>query len=112
MRVSFARRARVEARRIDAWWRKHRDEKELFKEELAEAKKFLASTPLLAPVYVTRGERVIRWHLLPKTEVKLYFWVERKPAKVRIVAVWGARRGRGPQTLSLTGRLDRRARVS
>ena len=96
MKLDIAGRARREIERIDAWWRANRDHRDLFKDELADAEEFLANTPELAAVYVLRGRRKVRWLLLPKTEVKLYFWVDEKHAVVHVVSAWGARRKRGP----------------
>jgi plasmid stabilization system protein ParE len=83
--------------RIEAWWRANREKApELFEEELGRAKEFLRSTPRLAKVHVIRGGREIRWLMLPRSKVKLYFWVNEKAGFVRIVSVWGGMRGRGP----------------
>lgn len=48
-------------------------------------------------MYVVRGRRKVRWLLLPKTEVKLYFWVDVKHEIVHVISAWGGRRGRGPK---------------
>lgn len=90
MKIDVAGRARREIKRIDAWWRANRDSQELFKQELANAEECLASTPELASVYVIRRKRRIRWLLLPKTEVKLYYWIDEKQAVVHVVSAWGA----------------------
>jgi hypothetical protein len=97
VKLDIAGRARREIERIDVWWRANRDHQDLFKEELANAEEFLANTPELAAVYVVRGRRKVRWLLLPKTDVKLYFWVDKKHEIVHVVSAWGARRGRGPK---------------
>jgi hypothetical protein len=97
VKIDVARRARREIKQIDEWWRTNRDSQELFKQELANAEEFLASTPELARVYVIRHKRKIRWLLLPKTEVKLYYWIDERRAVVHVVSVWGARRERGPK---------------
>ena len=98
MRVNVSKRARRQIERIGAWWRQHRNKApNLFKEELADAETFLSNTPHFARVYVTRGTRTIRWLLLPKTSVKLYFWVDEKAATVHVVTAWGGRRGREPK---------------
>lgn len=98
MKVNASKRARRQIESIDAWWRQHRDKApDLFKEELAEAEAFLSNTPQFARVYVKRGPRTIRWLLLPKTAVKLYFWVEENAATVHVIAAWGGRRGHEPK---------------
>jgi hypothetical protein len=97
VKLDIAGRAWREIERIDAWWRANRDSQELFKDELANAEEFLANTPELAAVYVVRGRRKVRWLLLPKTAVKLYFWVDAKHSTVHVISAWGARRKRGPK---------------
>lgn len=98
MRINVSKRARRQVLRIDAWWREHRDKApNLFKEELAEAELFLSNTPHFARIYLTRGTRTIRWVLLPKTSVKLYFWVDEKAATVNVISAWGGERGREPK---------------
>jgi hypothetical protein len=47
-------------------------------------------------VHAIRGSREIRWLLLPKAKVKLYFWVNEKAGFVRIVSAWGGKRGSDP----------------
>ena len=85
MRVVISKRAQAQLDRIDAWWYGHRDKApERFEDELEEAKKFLEKTPALASVFVVRGRRTIRWVLLPKTKVKLYFWVLRVSNGLRL----------------------------
>jgi hypothetical protein len=34
---------------------------------------------------------------MPKTKVKLYFWVNEQAGVVRIVSAWGGRRGAEPK---------------
>lgn len=98
MRLVVGRRTRLQLDRIERWWRAHREKApELFEEELREAQEFLRSTPNLAKVHVVRTSRMIRWVVLPKTKVRLYFWVDEKSAIVHIVAAWGGRRGRPPK---------------
>jgi hypothetical protein len=98
VKVETSSRARAQIERIDAWWRGQRDKApELFKEELSRAEAFLAVTPNLAKVYQTRRDRPIRWVILPKTKVKLYFWVDEKKGIVNVVSAWGGKRERGPK---------------
>ena len=98
MKVEIGGRARRQVERFDAWWRKNRDKApELFEQELAKAEEFLATTPHLARQYVVRRGRLIRWLLLPKTKVKLYFWMDEESATVNVISVWGSQRGREPR---------------
>lgn len=98
MRVVISKRAQAQLDRIDAWWYGHRDKApERFEDELEEAKKFPEKTPALSSVFVVRGRRTIRWVLLPKTKVKLYFWVDERADIVHVLSAWGGKRGRPPQ---------------
>jgi len=47
-------------------------------------------------VHAVRGSRVIRSVVLPRTKVKLYFWVDEKAGVVNIVSAWGGKRGKDP----------------
>lgn len=98
MKIVITKRARRQLDRIEAWWHEHRDKApERFEDELEQATEFLKHTPTLAKVYVTRRSRVIRWVLLPKTKVKLYFWHDEAAAAVNILTAWGGQRGREPK---------------
>ncbi|MBK8995576.1 MAG: type II toxin-antitoxin system RelE/ParE family toxin [Myxococcales bacterium] len=98
MRIVLSKRAQAQLDRIDAWWHTHRDKApERFEEELEQAKRFLQATPALATIYLVRGGRTIRWVLLPKTKVKLYFWVDEKADVVHVLSAWGGKRGRQPK---------------
>jgi plasmid stabilization system protein ParE len=98
VRLLITKPAERQLERIEAWWHANRDKApELFETELERAKEFLRTTPKLAKVHAIRGSREIRWLLLPKTRVKLYFWVNEKAGFVRIVSAWGGKRGSGPK---------------
>src|SRR5262249_46031929 len=75
--VRVSARARREADRRDAWWRANRLEApDLFVREL-------------------RFESPVRRILLPETETHIYH--ARIGDDVAVLAIWGARRGRGPR---------------
>ena len=98
MRVLIAKRAQRQIDRIATWWHAHRDKApERFESELDRAKAFLQATPKLARVHIVRGSRVVHWLLLPKTKVKLYFWVDGEADVVHVVSAWGGRRGSEPK---------------
>lgn len=97
MKVEFTAPARRQVERIDTWWRANRDKApDLFKHELSQAEEFLRTAPHLAKQYVTRGSRTIRYVVMSKTKVKLYFWVNEAAGVVRIVSAWGGKRGAEP----------------
>jgi len=98
VRIVITKRAQAQLDRIEAWWYAHRDKApERLEGELEEAMKFLQETPALATIYVVRGRRTIRWVLLPKTKVKLYFWVDEKADVVHVLSAWGGKRGKQPK---------------
>ena len=96
MKVDFSEEAARQARRERAWWRKHRDAKHLFTEELRAARKLLSSAPKHEVYGVFEGEAVRRL-LLDKTGCHVYYIVLDGESIVRVVAVWGASRGSGPE---------------
>jgi plasmid stabilization system protein ParE len=96
VKVEFSEEAKRQARRERAWWRKNRDAKQLFAEELRAAREALSDGPMLEVYGYFEGEPVRRL-LLQKTGCHLYYLVLEKENVVRIVAVWGASRGSGPQ---------------
>jgi plasmid stabilization system protein ParE len=98
VKIVITRRAQQQLARIETWWYANRDKApERFEDELERAKEFLRGTPKLARLHAMRGSREIRWLVLPKTKVKLYFWVNDKADAVNILSAWGGKRGSGPK---------------
>ena len=98
MIVFLAKRARREARRIELWWREHREvSPDLFTEELANAVQRLEEhgTRIGQPYSERCGRQVYRL-LLKKTEQHVYFRHD-PPDTIMVLAVWGGRRKRGPK---------------
>lgn len=97
MKVDVHPAAAVEADTADAWWRAHRaDATDAFARELADALELLSRAPEMAPTYRRQRGRVVRRLLLPTSRYHLYYVVETSPARVVVLAVHGAVRGRGP----------------
>lgn len=97
MKLRVSARAQARIRTIDEWWRKHRDAKELFKHELADAFDRIGRAPKLRPPYSEiEGQQVWRI-LMPKTEQHVYYTVDEELDEIVVETVWGARRGRGPR---------------
>jgi plasmid stabilization system protein ParE len=98
LKVRFSPRARRRAATINKWWRANRPAvPDLFDRELAEITGKLAATPTLGTIYATIcGELVMRL-LLPRTEQHLYYSVDKAGGVVRVITIWGARRGRPPR---------------
>ena len=96
MKVKFTKEAQGDARRERSRWRAYRDSKGLFDEELAESKKYLATGPKLA-VYGILAGRPVRRLQMPKTQVHLFYVIYEELDLVRIVTMWGSRRGDPPE---------------
>ena len=98
MKLKVAKPAERQIERIGAWWRENRDKApELFADELETAKTFLVNTPLLGIQHGWRKGRIIRKIVLPKTKVKLFYWVDEKAEIVNVISAWGGKRGRDGQ---------------
>lgn len=95
MKIEFSEEAKRQARKERAWWRRHRDAKRLFTEELRSARAALSSAPKHEVYGHFEGEAVRRL-LLEKTRCHLYYIVLERENIVRVVAVWGASRGSKP----------------
>jgi plasmid stabilization system protein ParE len=94
VKVELSAEAQAQVDRIDAWWRENRPAAaSLFADELEAALRTLAETPAVAVRYAPRPG--VRRLLLRHSHHHLY--VIEEPARVYVVAVWSAYRGRGPR---------------
>ncbi len=94
MKVELSAEVQAQVDRIDAWWQENRPAApNLFAEELEAALHALAETPAVAVRYAP--EPGVRRLLLRRTHHHLY--VIEEAARVCVVAVWSAYRGRGPR---------------
>lgn len=96
MDVSFSPEAETQIAVRRAWWREHRDEADIFDEELAHAIARIGDSPSTFPWFGIRGGRLIRRCLMERTRCHLYFEVDASGGVVTIVLAWGAARGRPP----------------
>lgn len=96
MRVELTDEAKQQAREENAWWRKNRDHKRIFTEELRTARKVLKDGPKHQIYAYIDGEPVRRL-LLEKTRCHVYYVVFEREKLVRIVAIWGGPREHGPK---------------
>lgn len=87
--------AQRQARAARRWWRQHRDAKELVVEELRIARLVLKDGPKLE-IYGHLDGQPVRRLLLEKTRFHVYYVILEREDLVRIVAIWGAMRGHGP----------------
>ena len=97
MKLRVTPRALLEIGRMETWWRTHRpDAADLFERELDAAVGRARDSPELGRVYTHTKEAVtIRRLLLPRTRNHVYYAVE--GGDLVVLAVWGARKGEGPE---------------
>jgi plasmid stabilization system protein ParE len=81
----------------DAWWRKHRDAKELLVEEFEKALEQVTTMPETGRRYRLARGKLIQRVLMKKTRCHMYYFHDRERDLVEIHSVWGARRKRGPK---------------
>ena len=81
----------------DAWWRSHRDAKELFIEEFAKVLEHIGSLPETGQVYRRTRGKMIQRMLMKKTRCHVYYFHDRDRDLIEIHSVWGARKKRGPE---------------
>jgi plasmid stabilization system protein ParE len=97
VKVRVSARARREADRVERWWRANRlNAADLFTRELLDVLDRLQEHPNVGTLYeAARFEAPVRRILMPRTEHHVYH--ARLDDEVVILAVWGARRRRGPR---------------
>lgn len=97
MRLALAPRAVREAQRAAHWWRENRpDARDLFERELRSALDQIRTAPRLGVIYQLVNGREHRRVLMIETGYHVYYRVVSSDL-VRVLAVWSALRGRGPQ---------------
>jgi plasmid stabilization system protein ParE len=94
LKVRIARRAQLEAERIDAQWREVADHPEVFAEDFLAAVKSLAELPGIGSPWPTPRRPGLRRVYLKRSNVHLYFVVEAD--EVRILCVWWSRLRKAP----------------
>ena len=82
--------------RIDASWRKRASSPDVFLDELDETIELIETTGVLGVVYEANAKRRVHRLLLRKSEYHVYL-VRKSDDQVVIVAIWSARRKRGPK---------------
>lgn len=98
MKLVFDGRALDDIEAMGAWWRANRlAAPDLFEEELAAVLDLIRRAPASVAIYRARtgGERVRRL-LMPRTKNHVYFVHDAATQVVRVVALWGAVKRRGP----------------
>jgi hypothetical protein len=97
VKVEISKRARRNAERIDAWWRKHRDAGDLFATEFQEAIHFLETVADAGTPRPTVRRPRLRRLLLKRTRRHIYFELHEQEQTIRVVSGWGATRERAPK---------------
>jgi plasmid stabilization system protein ParE len=97
MKVRFTPEAEKQADESDAWWREHRDVRDLFARELAATMATLVAAPRLGTIYTILDGQPVRKVLMPKTRHHVYYTADIEAGVILVHAVWGAPRGRGPK---------------
>lgn len=89
MRLVLTPRAQREIRRIDHWWRNHREKApHLFRQEVDDALRLIALLPSVGSAYRgPHGQPLRRFHM-EQTHHHLYYRVERE--EVLVLTIWGA----------------------
>lgn len=97
MRLWVSKRAQLQIEQIDQWWRENRPEAASFLAELESTFRRLQEMPEHGYPWPTRRRPELRRALLHDTQNHVYYWVDRPAQTIRVLAVWGAPRGRGPR---------------
>ena len=95
MKVGFSEEAKSQVRRRRMWWRKHRDEKNLFDQELRRAVRELKTAPQLS-VHGMRDGYEVRRLALSRVHCFVYYVIVKDSQRVDIVSVWGQERESQP----------------
>ena len=93
-RVRFTTTARGHVDAERSWWLENRDHREIFATEIEKALEVLAILPGVGTPYAGAGVPGIRRVYLRRIACHLYYVFDDE--QVVIMALWGARRGRGP----------------
>lgn len=95
--VRISVRADREVKKATRWWRRNRPANaDLFETEFRSAIAAIARDPTTRPVVFERARVPIRRISLPKTGYHLFFTFDATKSEILVVALWSARRGRGP----------------
>ena len=93
-RVRFTATAEQHFENERAWWRKNRDNHEVFEIVLEQTLVRIAAHPHSAPLCRRPIVKGLRRSYVPKIACHLYYTADERTVTVR--ALWGARRRRGP----------------
>ena len=95
--VTFTALAAQHIRKAEAWWRINRTlAPNAVRQELERALTLIASQPRIGSRAMNVKLPGVRRIFLPKIKQHLYYHVLESPDRVEVVALWHARRGKGP----------------
>jgi plasmid stabilization system protein ParE len=98
VKLQVAKRAQRQADKIEDWWVDHRPAAPtLFTDELEQTFERIREMPGAGVPCPTPRRPELRRILMPKTQNHVYFRVDATQQIVRILAIWGAPRGRVPK---------------
>lgn len=94
MKVKFSPRARADARTIRRWWRLNgRQNKQVFGEELREARLRLEEAPKFGKIFTVEDGETIRSIPMLRTRCNLYYRIDETRAVVEIMHIWSPVKG-------------------
>jgi len=94
-RIRFTAIAEKHIENKRAWWRKNRDNQEIFELELKQGVAQIAALPGIGTSYPLTDIPGLRRIHLRKIDCHLYYTADEQTVLVQ--ALWGARRARGPR---------------
>jgi plasmid stabilization system protein ParE len=98
LKFLISSRARGQIEAAQAWWVDNRPSAQaLFLDELSSAERLLREDPLFGAAYVPHKSGAVRRVLLSGTQKHLYYRYRPDRDELTVLAVWGARRSRGPK---------------
>jgi plasmid stabilization system protein ParE len=98
VKLHLGKRARSHIEREEAWWAENRPAApDLFAREFKEILEHIRSTPGAGVRWPTATRPSLRRILMPRTLNHIYFRVDDAKGVIRVLAVWGAPRERGPK---------------
>lgn len=97
MKAYLSKRAARAAERIDAQWREHADDRDIFATELLAAVERLESVTTPGSPFPTAKRPALRRLLMPKSRCHIYFEIDDVNQVIQILHIWDGRRGRAPK---------------
>ena len=98
MKLLVSRRAYRQIETAQAWWVENRPTaRALLLDELANVEHLLRENPTFGAVYSSHKSGVVRRVFLSGTQKHVYYRYLVDRDELTVLAVWGARRGRGPR---------------